>query len=276
MYYDLAISFAGADRRVAKALTKHFLDFGFMVFYDEFEQASLVGKNLYEYLQEIYRENCSYPVILVSENFRKSRWATHEWRSAQAKAWENPGSDAVIPVILDDTQLPGLLPTLGYLDYRKLGAKKTAALIAEKVKDVSSLNEITRRAADAHTKQEYALAVQISSDPRAADHLPAIRVRSHALARLGKYEEAISAIQRLLVDTPRDSLLHFRLGSYHLCLRQFAQALEHYEIAHELDPMHPTIAEDLEVARSFASGKYMGRDIVHQVCPNCNHKFRIM
>ena len=53
--FEVALSFAGEDRpyvrRVATALQRA----GVRVFYDEYEQATLWGKDLYVHLRELYR-----------------------------------------------------------------------------------------------------------------------------------------------------------------------------------------------------------------------------
>lgn len=44
--YDVAISFAGEQRREAEAIAKCLTDSGVKVFYDKYEQANLWGKDL--------------------------------------------------------------------------------------------------------------------------------------------------------------------------------------------------------------------------------------
>jgi len=52
--YDVALSFAGEDRALARELAALLRDAGFKVFYDEYEQATLWGKNLYDHLTDVY------------------------------------------------------------------------------------------------------------------------------------------------------------------------------------------------------------------------------
>jgi hypothetical protein len=46
-------------------------------------------------------------------------WITHERRSAQARALQS-NQEYVLPVRFDDTEIPGLLSTVMYVDARSL------------------------------------------------------------------------------------------------------------------------------------------------------------
>lgn len=71
-HYDVGLSFAGEDREfvdgVADALRTSDLRF----FYDKNEQVRLWGADLIRELFKVYREQCRYTVIFISEHFAKS------------------------------------------------------------------------------------------------------------------------------------------------------------------------------------------------------------
>ena len=48
--YDVVLSFAGEDRVYVQDIAKKLKAKGIKVFYDEFEEAKLWGKDLYQYL----------------------------------------------------------------------------------------------------------------------------------------------------------------------------------------------------------------------------------
>jgi hypothetical protein len=58
--YDVAISFAGAQRSEAQAIAKSLSGDGLKVFYEAYEQAGIWGKNLYDHLADIYQEKARY------------------------------------------------------------------------------------------------------------------------------------------------------------------------------------------------------------------------
>ncbi|HEY3415674.1 MAG TPA: toll/interleukin-1 receptor domain-containing protein [Armatimonadota bacterium] len=115
--FDIAISFSGHDRQFAHALRDCLIGLGLSVFYDEDYQAALVGSELTEVLPDIYRDDCLFCVMVISSAYLQSVWAKLERRAALEKALAKDGH--VIPIRLDDTQVPGLRGTIGYLDARQ-------------------------------------------------------------------------------------------------------------------------------------------------------------
>lgn len=130
--YDVALSFAGEQRayvqKVAAALRRR----GIRPFYDDYEQATLWGKDLYEHLDWIYQKAARYCVLFASEAYASKVWTTHERRSAQARALQS-NQEYVLPVRFDDTDIPGLRPTVAYVDARLLLPGRLAELISKKL-----------------------------------------------------------------------------------------------------------------------------------------------
>lgn len=115
--YDVALSFAGEDRAHAESLAGLLVSKGVRVFYDRYEQANLWGKDLYQHLQTVYRDRARYCVIFVSAAYSKKLWARHELQQAQARAFTE-NAEYILPIRVDDTTIPGLNSTVGYLDGR--------------------------------------------------------------------------------------------------------------------------------------------------------------
>jgi hypothetical protein len=130
--YDVCLSFAGEDRsyvaRVADALNRS----GVRVFYDRYERAELWGKELYSHLDYVYRHAARYCVVFVSTRYSSKLWTNHERKSAQARAF-GENREYILPARFDDTDVPGLLETVGYVDLRQLKPKQLAELILEKL-----------------------------------------------------------------------------------------------------------------------------------------------
>jgi hypothetical protein len=117
--YDIVLSFAGEDRsyasQVADILTQH----GVSVFYDEYEQSELWGKNLYDHLADVYTNKGRYCIMFLSANYARKAWTNHERQNAQARAFREH-REYILPVRLDDTEIPGIPETVGFLDLRKM------------------------------------------------------------------------------------------------------------------------------------------------------------
>ena len=129
--YDVTVSFAGEDRPKVEQLVRLLRRNGVHVFYDAWEQADLWGKDLYKHLDEIYRYEARYCLIFVSEHYVKKAWTKHELRSAQARAFEEH-SEYILPIRLDDAELPGLPPTIAYLDARTMSFNEICHLFLSK------------------------------------------------------------------------------------------------------------------------------------------------
>lgn len=130
--YDIALSFAGKDRKIAEEIAKELSNLGKRVFYDNFEKSNLWGKDLYTYLSEIYGERAEYCLMMVSESYAKEHWSNHERQVAQAKAFREK-KEYILPLRLDDTEIPGLLPTTGYIDIRNTNISEIVEIILEKL-----------------------------------------------------------------------------------------------------------------------------------------------
>ncbi len=142
MEYDVAISFAGEQRKEARDIAKGLTDAGVKVFFDEYEGAELWGKNLYEHLSEVYKDRAQYCLILVSAAYAKKVWTSHERRSAQARALQE-SQEYILPVRIDDTELPGLLPTVAYLDFNRYGVDGICQAFLRKIGRGNSVSEMS-------------------------------------------------------------------------------------------------------------------------------------
>ena len=131
--YDIAISFAGEDRKIAARLASRLVLQGLKVFYDEYVLAELWGKDLYVHLSKVYKDEAIYCLMLVSENYARKQWTNHERKAAQARAFQE-NTEYILPLRLDDTQINGILPTTGYLDYRTTSEDEIVNAAVEKVR----------------------------------------------------------------------------------------------------------------------------------------------
>jgi len=92
--YDFALSFAGADRAVAKALFERLEECEFETFYDRNEQHRILAEDVEDYLRPIYQSDAEYVVVFLGPEYPKRVWTRFE--SQQFK--DRFKSGAVIPV----------------------------------------------------------------------------------------------------------------------------------------------------------------------------------
>ena len=130
--YDIALSFAGEDRQYVDQVATLLRDSGVSVFYDRFEEANLWGKNLYDYLVDIYKSKTKYTIMFISTHYAKKLWTNHERQAMQASAFSE-SQEYILPARFDDTPIPGVLPTIGYISLIDLKPAEFVKIIQKKL-----------------------------------------------------------------------------------------------------------------------------------------------
>ena len=175
--YDVALSFAGEDRRYAEELVKLLDDGGHSFFYDDDRRAELWGEDLYNYLYSIYKEKARYCVIFTSEHYVRKLWTNHELKSAQARAFSEKGEAYILPIRLDDTEVPGILPTVGYLDGRSTSIDEIYEILAEKLTGKPSQQK-PHRPTSPIVEEDLGEYLLLSSEDQKLNFVPLQDVRS--------------------------------------------------------------------------------------------------
>jgi hypothetical protein len=131
--YDVALSFAGEDRLHAETLKNQLGTYGIKVFYDSDEKAKLWGEDLYTYLSDLYQNKARFCVMLVSKHYAQKLWTVHERKAIQARVFSEQ-QVYLLPVRLDNTELAGLLPTVGFLSWPPETAESLAKAVYDKLR----------------------------------------------------------------------------------------------------------------------------------------------
>jgi hypothetical protein len=129
--YDVAISFARDQRDYAREVQHELFIKGIRCFFDEIQQVQLWGQDLVERFDEVFRKDAQFCVACVSSEWVERVWPAHERRSALARAIQEPGY--ILPVRFDDSEVPGLSPTIAYLDGNEIDPENLANMIAVKL-----------------------------------------------------------------------------------------------------------------------------------------------
>ncbi len=133
--YDVAISFAGENRDIAEQLSHKLSEKNIRVFYDNFEQADLWGKNLYDYLNSVYNEKSKFCIMLLSEYYEKKLWTNLERKSAQARAFRE-NREYILPIRIDNTKITGINETVGYIDFKSHTIDEIVEMVMIKLKKI--------------------------------------------------------------------------------------------------------------------------------------------
>lgn len=130
--YDVALSFAGEQRDYVEAVAAALKATDVRVFYDGFETDQLWGKNLIDHLADIYQNRSRYVVMFISSDYVSKAWPSHERQHAQSRALYLQ-EEYILPARFDDTVVPGLPPTVSYVDLRTMSPQEFAKLIVRKL-----------------------------------------------------------------------------------------------------------------------------------------------
>jgi len=130
--YDIAFSFAGEDRKYAESIADLLKESNVTVFYDLYEEAHLWGKNLYQHLSMVYRDRARYCLVFLSSSYAERLWTRHELEQAQARAFSE-NSEYILPLRVDDTEIPGINRTIAYIDLRNHSIEHVVDIILRKL-----------------------------------------------------------------------------------------------------------------------------------------------
>lgn len=139
--YDVAFSFAGEERDYVSRVAQVLLLNHVRVYYDDFELVNMWGKDLYVYLDEIYRKKARYCILFLSAHYAKKAWPNHERKSAQARAFAS-NQEYILPARFDSTEIPGVLPTVGYVNLANLLPEEFAEIILRKIRKAPSVPSV--------------------------------------------------------------------------------------------------------------------------------------
>jgi len=131
--FDVALSFAGEERDYVKKVAESLLKNGINVFYDEYEEVDMWGKNLILHLEEVFSKDVGCVVIFASKSYAEKAYPCLEKDAALATAI-NSKKEYILMGKFDDTRIPGISPTIKYVDLKKMQPEKFASLIIQKLK----------------------------------------------------------------------------------------------------------------------------------------------
>ncbi len=140
--WDVALSFAGAQRDYVEQVAEVLKARGVRCFYDADEQIGLWGKYLAEELPAIYGEQAAAVVVFVSAEYAARDWTRLERRATLNRAVRER-REYVLPARFDDTPLPGLLSDMVAVDLRGRTPQQFAAMIIDKLAALGIATPVT-------------------------------------------------------------------------------------------------------------------------------------
>lgn len=130
--YDVALSFAGEDRVIAEKCAALLKSEGVSVLLDEYVPARGSGNDTIDHLVNLYSRKARYCVLFVSQHYPLKAWTAAERMDVQQRALRD-ANEYILPLHLDDTQIPGLMQAAGYMDLRQHPIEEMVDVLAQKV-----------------------------------------------------------------------------------------------------------------------------------------------
>ena len=130
--FDIGLSFASEQRDYVERVAEELNYRGVRVYYSAYDQANLWGRDLGEYFREVFQDKCRYCIVFASKEYATKMWPTFELENALKKTTESH-KDYILPVRFDQTIIPGIPYTLGYLDAHSYTPVQISRLAAQRL-----------------------------------------------------------------------------------------------------------------------------------------------
>lgn len=145
--YDVALSFASEQREYVEQVANQLSILGISFFYDNHDKINLWGKNLIKYLEKVYYQDSRYCVMFISRDYKDKCWTKYESECIQERIFlQNENDDFqqyILPVKFDDTKIPGVQESLGYIQAQETSPIELARMICDKIKNIHSISDKT-------------------------------------------------------------------------------------------------------------------------------------
>lgn len=132
--YDVAISFAEEDVKVAEQIAKALEAKKLKPYFYKDERAENWGENLFNVIMKRYSEQARFALILISKNYIQKWWTNIERQIIQMHP-QRDGHPYLLPLYLDDTQLEGLTKNT-LREKWKNNPEEIAQLLQEKIEGI--------------------------------------------------------------------------------------------------------------------------------------------
>lgn len=141
--YDVCLSYASEDKDRVEKVHDALVRAGVRVFFAPAKQARMLGKNLYEYLTDIYLHTARYCVVFLSKEYAGKTWPRRELKSALRRALRE-NRRYILPACFDDTKFPGYFREVLYTDLRTTTDEEFADIIIEVVRGLDQPTPVER------------------------------------------------------------------------------------------------------------------------------------
>lgn len=138
--FRIALSFPGEHRAfVEQVAARLAISVGReRVLYDKYYEAEFARINLDTYLQQLYHEQSELIAVFLCADYERKEWCGLEWRAILDLIKRRQAS-TVMSLRFDDTEIPGLFSTDGYVSIGDRTPEDIANLILQRLRSGGTL-----------------------------------------------------------------------------------------------------------------------------------------
>jgi len=127
--FDIAISFAGENRELARLIAGQLESLDCSVFFDERYEANYLGAALHKHFEEVFRNRSRLVVCLLDKHHLEKIWPTFEREAFTPRIAE----EAVVPIFLDDTAFPGIPNDIAGIKFQRRDDESLENQVADEI-----------------------------------------------------------------------------------------------------------------------------------------------
>lgn len=179
MTRDVFISYSSENRDVANRIAQDLANSGFHVFYDK----DLVPGEAWGPRLEQQLRGAKYILVLLSPSYVRSPWARKELEAAALS--ESEGEARIVPVLVQDTEIPAFLSSKHYADLRA-NYEEGLALIKKALTAKPEVGEVSRARRSRKTYEIFQVSVSLIGAAAASVSMADVALRdSRVVAVVG-------------------------------------------------------------------------------------------
>ena len=132
--FKIALSFPGEHRGFVEQVAARLADQvgRDRVLYDKYYEAEFARTDLDTYLQRLYHDESELVAVFLCADYERKDWCGLEWRAIRDLIKKRQTS-TVMPLRFDDTEIPGLFSTDGYVWIGGRSPEEIADLILQRL-----------------------------------------------------------------------------------------------------------------------------------------------
>lgn len=141
--FKIALSFPGEHREFIRQVADSLaIKLGkWCILYDSWYEAEFARPDLDTYLQRLYHNESELIAVFLCADYERKEWCGLEWRAIRDLIKRRQTS-SIMPLRFDNTEIPGLFSTDGYVWIGERPASEIADLIFQRLQNNTVANEI--------------------------------------------------------------------------------------------------------------------------------------